>query len=616
MSLLVEAHEPKTFWNKDQPGQPCAVHPSSQRREKLRNLIVDLAIPTFMDGDEILADGLHMFRPTGVNSDVYSAALVILDEFMACPATQLGVVVNKYGDFILPVAGLTVYAGCNPYNLYEEFMKCNHDQKSAIRRVLLAKDYSLLQGFPGTGKTSVLCLLARTLMARGEKVLISSYTHSAVDNLLSKLRECGVTPHRLVRIGTSATTPDSGRDFVLDTQSSGITLADLQERCSSACIVACTVLTAFRSSLMRTFTFNWCIIDEAGQIIEPAAVGALLLSERFVLVGDHFQLPPLVVSQEAKEAGMGVSLLQRLIEAHPHASSCLTTQYRMSEEIMSVSNSLFYAGRMRCGLGGGAGSGACQHAYLHLPMLLNLPLPTDRTTPALDSGIVSSSGNSINSVCRRGSDSNGTALLLSHRRDWLFECLHQERGVVFLNTDPMFPRLADETEIDSTGAGNSLLGTTVEPRKRVEVGCSSSVACSTGGNFRISSNDMEANLVGIIVSALSRCGINTSSDVGVITPYRAQVRIIEARLHSDPMSRTAECRLREEGGISMAAPIDCGSCAQSPMLIVTDLNTAAASAGPVEVSTVDKFQGRDKQIIIMSTVQTAAAETVRSRDLS
>lgn len=47
----------------------------------------------------------------------------------------------------------------------------------------------------------------------------------------------------------------------------------------------------------------------------------LRLGKRFVLVGDHYQLPPLVRDPVAKRSGMDTSLFLRLSEAHPHAVS-------------------------------------------------------------------------------------------------------------------------------------------------------------------------------------------------------------------------------------------------------------------------------------------------------
>ncbi|KAJ8438484.1 hypothetical protein Cgig2_008971 [Carnegiea gigantea] len=74
-----------------------------------------------------------------------------------------------------------------------------------------------------------------------------------------------------------------------------------------------------------------------------------MFASKFVLVGDHYQLPPLVKSVEARESGMSVSLFRRLSEAHPQAISALRSQYRMCAGIMKLSNALIYGDRLRCG---------------------------------------------------------------------------------------------------------------------------------------------------------------------------------------------------------------------------------------------------------------------------
>ena len=75
----------------------------------------------------------------------------------------------------------------------------NANQQEAVRRVLLAEDYALILGMPGTGKTTVIAALIRCLVLLGKTVLLTSYTHSAVDNILLKLKD-GVD-FRILRLG-------------------------------------------------------------------------------------------------------------------------------------------------------------------------------------------------------------------------------------------------------------------------------------------------------------------------------------------------------------------------------------------------------------------------------
>ena len=82
---------------------------------------------------------------------------------------------------------------CDLLDLAMEFNEqLNGDQQRAVRRVAAAQNYALVQGLPGTGKTYTISFLIRLLVARGLKVLVTSYTHTAVDNLLCKLMESGM----------------------------------------------------------------------------------------------------------------------------------------------------------------------------------------------------------------------------------------------------------------------------------------------------------------------------------------------------------------------------------------------------------------------------------------
>lgn len=108
-------------------------------------------------------------------------------------------------------------------------------------------------------------------------------------------------------------------------------------------------LLKVNSSLFRNRTFDYCIVDEASQVTLPVCLGPLACASKFVLVGDHYQLPPLVRNNEAKRLGYDVSLFEHLSERHPHAIVSLRHQYRMNAEIMLLANELVYGGRLRCG---------------------------------------------------------------------------------------------------------------------------------------------------------------------------------------------------------------------------------------------------------------------------
>ncbi|XP_078437970.1 DNA replication helicase [Wolffia australiana] len=218
----------------------------------------------------------------------------------------------------------------------------NDDQRKAIHKILSAKDYALILGMPGTGKTSTMVHAVKALSIRGASILLTSYTNSAVDNLLLKLKAQGID---FIRIGRQEAVHVGIREHCL---SGKLGLEAIKRQMECVKVVGATCL-GINHPLLSKKKFDICIMDEAGQISLPITLGPLMLAKRFVLVGDHYQLPPLVRSAEAQENGMGISLFCRLSEAHPQAIAALQSQYRMCAGIMELSNALIYGNRLRCG---------------------------------------------------------------------------------------------------------------------------------------------------------------------------------------------------------------------------------------------------------------------------
>ncbi|KAK4414336.1 DNA replication ATP-dependent helicase/nuclease JHS1 [Sesamum alatum] len=220
----------------------------------------------------------------------------------------------------------------------------NDDQRRAILKILTAKDYALILGMPGTGKTSTMVHAVKALLMRGASILLTSYTNSAVDNLLIKLKTQGID---FIRIGRYEAVHEEVQENCLSVTDMDST-QEIKEKLDKINVVAVTCL-GITSPLLTSKRFDICIMDEAGQITLPVCLGPLMFASKFVLVGDHYQLPPLVQSPEAKENGMGTSLFCRLSEAHPQAIAALHCQYRMCAAIMELSNALIYGNRLRCG---------------------------------------------------------------------------------------------------------------------------------------------------------------------------------------------------------------------------------------------------------------------------
>ncbi|XP_066881579.1 DNA replication ATP-dependent helicase/nuclease DNA2 isoform X2 [Kogia breviceps] len=358
----------------------------------------------------------------------------------------------------------------------------NKPQRQAMKKVLLSKDYTLIVGMPGTGKTTTICTLVRILYACGFSVLLTSYTHSAVDNILLKLAKFKIG---FLRLGqTQKVHPDIQKfteEYICRSKSIR-SLALLEELYNSQLIVATTCMGVNHPIFSRK-TFDFCIVDEASQISQPICLGPLFFSRRFVLVGDHQQLPPLVLNCEARALGMSESLFKRL-EQNKNAVVQLTVQYRMNSKIMSLSNKLTYEGKLECG------SDKVANAVINLPNFKDVKLELEFYADYSEN-------------------------------PWLVEVFEPKNPVCFLNTD----KVPAPEQVEKGGV----------------------------------SNITEAKLVVFLTSIFIKAGCNPS-DIGIIAPYRQQLKVINDLL-------------------------------------------AHSSLGMVEVNTVDKYQGRDKSIILVSFVR-------------
>jgi len=138
-------------------------------------------------------------------------------------------------------------------------------------------------------------------------------------------------------------------------------------------VVAATT-AACGSRTLREAEFDVALVDEASQLTEPDTLAAITLADRFVLVGDHRQLPPVVRTGGGSGAGadaagaggpdrsarppgndLSLSLFERLIDEYPDAGVLLDRQYRMAQRIQAFPSAEFYGGRLRPASGAVAG---------------------------------------------------------------------------------------------------------------------------------------------------------------------------------------------------------------------------------------------------------------------
>lgn len=479
------------------------------RSVRLRELIVLRKSPKF---SSYTCEKTFLFKPPNVTDEVYARVLKVLHKKRLSQCVEESLI----------ICGVRIFAACNPLSLLEEYEKLNDDQRNAVNKVLTADDYVLLQGYPGTGKTQTVAFVIRVLVARNQRVLVTSYTHSAVNHILEKLVYSGMQPSAIARIGSNSNLNVNLSAYALQ-PSDTTTIAQLASRMKDVRVVMCTVLTAARNAIVQSLAFDWTVMDESGQISHPASLGPLLLANRMLMVGDTHQLPPLVISREAKEQGLEESLFKYLADYHPTAVAELSTQYRMNSDILTLCNALVYENRLRCG------SDDIASAKLSVPNVDVL--------------------NALKSKAQCG---------------WIHKSIHPDSSVLFINTDPLSINASsmNNQDYDFQTLKEDMISYVAAPHDANWVNDGREVLLKQDTS-KITGvvNPSEVILIYTLVSALQQCGVDVAAHVGIMSPYRAQVALLDHLLcYLDPRLSNVAC-------------------------------------------TIDTYQGRDKDMIIFSAVR-------------
>jgi superfamily I DNA and/or RNA helicase len=269
----------------------------------------------------------------------------------------------------------------------------NPSQQSAVQAMLANHEMLIIHGPPGTGKTTTLIEGILQLIKKGEKIIVTAPSNTAVDNIAKGLIEKGVA---VLRVGNSsktdalvfAHTPEGklansreqkeikqlkiraeefrkmalkykrsfGKEereqrnlLFKEVKDIRLQIKKLQayneeKLFEQADVILGTPIGLYDADL-RHLKFNCLMMDEAGQCIEPLAWCVFPLTQKYILAGDHLQLPPTVLSNEAAQLGFNTSILETAAKTM-QPIFLLNTQYRMRQPIAGFSSQYFYDGKL------------------------------------------------------------------------------------------------------------------------------------------------------------------------------------------------------------------------------------------------------------------------------
>ncbi|WWC89106.1 uncharacterized protein L201_004024 [Kwoniella dendrophila CBS 6074] len=399
----------------------------------------------------------------------------------------------------------------------------NESQMRAIA-MMLSERSSLVQGPPGTGKTRVIIETIKLLKKHWQipyPILVTAHTNVAVDNLLSGLRKQDL---KALRFGAMNRIPEEFGDWTLDrmigkhpnwfqleqarkekdlllekklkfgpTAEGEARLGKLNQKIWAIrqdimrdvlldADVVCTTCLSATSKALQGIDFPIVFLDEASMATEPLSLVPLTKgSSHVAIIGDHKQLPPVIVSPEAHAGGLATSLFERLIHEGNIPSIMLDTQYRMHPSLASFPSKTFYSGLLKDGTP-----------------------PADRLAPETEFLLKDEQGN--------------------------------RKNITFLNHDhpesPMAKSIANYGDAE--------------------------YVCDVIADLMYKNPDLKA------------------SQIGIITPYLSQLRLLSNHL-SDSNRRSAFIDLLG--------------------------NERTKELDDIEIKTVDGFEGREKQVIIFSCVR-------------
>ena len=350
--------------------------PNPQKYISSARIICDNNISKFKEGNSVLlSNGLHRFemnieedstlnfilKPNDfnvnscyINSNDYpknnweiNAVQTDIGTKLLLIAAQLlndnDETLSKLGNFI---NGKTK----NDFKTYSQKVGyLNDSQNTAYLKAINSSDFCIIQGPPGTGKTETIANITKHLIDSGLKVFITAPTHTAINNCLHAIAKIVKDSKKVVKIGENAQNRAiQNNEFIIKkTRLQYPTYQASSEFSKKGIAIGATPysLCYDATKRLRYWEFDVCIVDEASQLSIPLAIAAMCRTAKYIFVGDHKQLDPIIPKNTNNEM-FAESIFSRLARIYPDDINLLNTSYRLNETLIKIPNALFYDNRL------------------------------------------------------------------------------------------------------------------------------------------------------------------------------------------------------------------------------------------------------------------------------
>ncbi len=234
-------------------------------------------------------------------------------------------------------------------NTYQGYSKkvgyLNDSQNTAYLKAINASNFCLVQGPPGTGKTETIGNMVKHFVDCGLKVFVTAPNHTAINNCLNAVASKIRDKSKVVKIGEKANNKEVQENpFVARKSRVSYSSYKINANYSQKGIAIGS--TAYSlcypgSKKLDGWLFDVCIIDEAAQLSIPLSVAAMCRTGKYIFVGDHKQLDPIIPKKTGNKM-FAESIFSRLARIYPSEINLLNTSYRLNESLIKIPNTLFY----------------------------------------------------------------------------------------------------------------------------------------------------------------------------------------------------------------------------------------------------------------------------------